>query len=358
LSTLTVGHDYGKIKKIISGGNRLLHVFIGEDDYSLRQALEDIKKSIGDPAALMPNTIVLDGKTVTPDQLRNACETVPFLAEKRLVVVEGLLERFEPLRKNGRKKALRQVEHIEEIKKFADIAKALPTFTELVFIGGGIKAANPLLLELSVIGKIKSFPLLKQAQLNQWVERRIKKAGGAIVPTAVATLIRFVGNDLWTMANEVDKLILYAAGRRIEEADVKAVVSYAREESVFNLVDAVLEFRAGIAQEILQQLLRAGAEPVYLLAMIARQARIIFLVREMRARGLSRNEIQTKLGLTSDFLVRKAWEQSEKYSTARLRKLYHRLLETDISIKTGRLDGEIALNILVAELGQKGVVIT
>jgi DNA polymerase-3 subunit delta len=97
---------------------------------------------------------------------------------------------------------------------------------------------------------------------------------------------------------------------------------------------------------------------VYLLVMIARQARVIFLVREMRARGLSRNEIQTKLGLTSDFLVRKAWEQSEKYSPARLRELYHRLLETDMSIKTGRLEGDIALNILVAELGQRGQVIT
>jgi DNA polymerase-3 subunit delta len=333
----------------------LLHILIGQDDYSLRQALEDIKKGIGDPASLMPNTIVLDGRTVTPEQLRNACETVPFLAEKRLVVVEGLLERFEPPRKNGRKKAPRSVEHAAEITKIIDLAKALPPFTELVFIGSNIKAANPLFHEISSAAKTRTFPLPNLTQLCQWVERHIKEAVGTISPAAVGTLVRFVGNDLWTMANEVDKLILYAAGRRIEEADIKAVVSYAREESVFTLVDAVLEFRGGIAQETLQQLLRTGAEPVYLLTMIARQARIIFMVREMRARGKSRNEIQSKLGLTSDFLVRKAWEQSEKYSPGRLHDLYHRLLETDVSIKTGRLDGEIALNILVAELGQRGV---
>jgi DNA polymerase-3 subunit delta len=169
-------------------------------------------------------------------------------------------------------------------------------------------------------------------------------------------MIRFIGSDLWSMANEVDKLVLYAAGRPIEEADVKSVVSHAREESVFNLVDAVLEFRGGVAQETLQQLLRQGAAPVQLLAMIARQVRIIFLVKEMRARGKSRPEMQIKLGLTSDFLVRKAWEQSEKYSPARLRELYHRLLETDLSIKTGRLEGEIALDILISELGQRGPV--
>jgi DNA polymerase-3 subunit delta len=335
----------------------LLHIFIGEDDYSRRQALEDIKKGIGDPTALMPNTIVLDGRTVTLEQLRNACETVPFLAEKRLVVVEGLLERFETPRKNNRKKAPRQVEHAEEIKKFVDVAKTVPAFTELVVLAGVVKVTNPLLRELSAVAKIESFPLLKQARMTQWVERRVKVAGGAISPQAVTTLVRFVGNDLWTMSNEVEKLVLYTAGRRIEEADVRAVVSYAREESVFTLVDAVLESRGGLAQEILQQLLRAGAEPVYLLTMIARQARIIFLVREMRVLGSSRGEIQTKLGLASDFLVRKAWDQSEKYSSARLHELYHRLLETDVAIKTGRLEGEIALNILVAELGQRGIAI-
>lgn len=334
----------------------MLHVLIGEDDYSRRQALEDIKKGIGDPTALVSNTTVFDGRAVTPEHLRNACETVPFLAQKRLVIVEGLFERYGPTPRNGRKKAPRRVEQGEELKKWVDIAGKIPPFTELVFTGGDIKAFNPLLRELSPLTKPGFFPALKPAQLGQWVERRVKDAGGTISPPAVATLVRFVGSDLWSMANEVDKLVLYAAGRRIEEADVKSVVSHAREESVFTLVDAVLEFRGGAAQETLQQLLLQGAAPVQLLAMIARQARIIFLVREMRARGRSRAEIQVKLGLTSDFLVRKAWEQSEKYSPARLRELYHRLLETDMSIKTGRMEGEIALDILVAELGQRGPV--
>jgi DNA polymerase-3 subunit delta len=336
----------------------LLHVLIGEDDYSLRQALEDIKKDSGDPAAMMPNTTVLDGRTVTPEQLRNACETVPFLAEKRLVVVEGMLERFEPPRKNGRKKSSRPVNHTEEIKKIVGIASAVPPFTELVFVSGGIRAANPLLRELLKITRVQSFPRLKSTQLGPWIEKRVKQSGGSISPPAVAALVRFVGNDLWTMANEVDKLVLYSAGRRIEEADIKAVVSYTREERVWEMVDAVLESRGGVAQEALQQLLQQGMAPAYLLASLSSQVRTIFLVREMRASGQSRNEIQSKLGLNSDFQVRKAWEQSQKCSPTRLRELYHRLLDTDVSIKTGRLEGEIALEMLVAELGQRGTVVT
>lgn len=334
----------------------MLHVLIGEDDFSLRQALEEIKKGIGDPTALMTNTTVLDGRQVTLEQLRNACETVPFLAEKRLVIVEGLFERFGSGNRNGRRKSPRQAGPSEEYKTFAGGIKQLPEFTELVLLGGNIKAGNPLLRELTAITQVRTFPRLRPPQLSQWITQRVKDAGGSISPQAVSLLVRFVGNDLWIMASEVDKLALFTGGRRIEEADVRAVVSYAQEASIFAMIDAVLEFRVGAAQELLQQLLKQGMAPAQLLVMLSRQVRIIFLLKEMRGRGESRADIQSKLGLTSDFVLRKAWEQADRYSPARLREVYHRLLEADLSIKTGRLEGELAINILITELGQRGTV--
>jgi DNA polymerase-3 subunit delta len=334
----------------------LLHVLIGNDDYSLRQALEEIKKSIGDAIALMTNTTVFDGKSVTPEQLRGACEVMPFLAEKRLVIVEGLLERFEPKGRNDRKKAPRRNESSEKYRTFVEAVKDLPPFTELVLIGGGIKTSNPLLRELTNLGRIRNFKPLNHTQLEQWVGKRVKESDGSISPQALKILVTFVGNDLWAMANEVDKLVLFTGGRRIEEADIKAVVSSAREESVFALVDAVLEFRTGTAQSMLQHLYTQGMAPAQLLVMLSRQVRIILQMKELRAQGKSRADIQSKLGLASDFVLRRAWEQADRYTPGRIRELYHRLLETDIAIKTGRMDGEIALNILVTELGQRGTV--
>lgn len=332
----------------------MLHVLIGEDDYSIRQALEEIKQGIGDATALMTNTTVLDGRQVTLEQLRNACETVPFLSEKRLVIVEGLFERFGSGNRNSRKKSTRQSEPSEEYKAFADGIKQLPEFTELVLIGGGIRVGNPLLRELATVTQVKSFPRLKTSQLSQWILQRVKDVGGSISPQAVNLLVRFVGNDLWIMASEVDKLALFTGGCRIEEADVRAVVSYAQEANIFAMIDAVLEFRVGAAQELLQQLLKQGMAPAQLLVMLSRQVRIIFQIKEMRERGESRADIQSKLGLTSDFVLRKAWEQADRYSPARLREVYHRLLEADLSIKTGKLEGELAINILITELGQQG----
>jgi DNA polymerase III delta subunit len=91
--------------------------------------------------------------------------------------------------------------------------------------------------------------------------------------------------------------------------------------------------------------------------MLARQVRIIFQVKEMRDRGSSRANIKTKLGLTSDFVLEKAWGQADRYSPARLKEVYHKLLDADISIKTGKYDsGELVLNILLAELGRRGAV--
>jgi DNA polymerase-3 subunit delta len=273
-----------------TGEEELLYVFIGEDDFSIRQALEGIKNSVGDAMALMTNTTVLDGRQVSVEQLRSASETVPFLAEKRLVVVEGLLERFAPPGRAGVKKNNRASGQ-EGYRAFADSIKRLPEFTELVLIDGKIGGNNPLLRELSAITRVQSFPRLKEPQLRQWIAERVAGAGGSISPSAVSALLRFVGNDLWLMANEVDKLVLYAGGRRIEEDDVRALVSNAQEANIFAMVDAVFEFRVGAAQELLQRLLQQGVAPVQLLAMISRQVRIIFQIKELRSLKKTRNEI-------------------------------------------------------------------
>jgi DNA polymerase-3 subunit delta len=336
----------------------LLHVLFGEDDFSLRQALEDVKKSIGDASALMPNTNVFEGKTVTPERLRAACESMPFLSEKRLVIAEGLLDKFESKKETGRKKSAKKADKVEEYAAFASATQNLPPFTELVITGGKLSDRNPLLQELIKITKIKTFPVLKGKDINVWIEKRVASQvkGKHISPKATALMARLVGSDLWTMANEVDKLILFTGTRDIGEDDVKTVVSNAQEAGIFNMVDAIIEQRVGAAQELLQQLFRQGMAPVQILVMISRQVRIIYLVRQMRAAGKTRPEMMGALGVTNDFVLRKAYEQADRYSPARIKEVYHLLLEADISIKTGKVEGELALDILIAEMGRAGAV--
>lgn len=331
----------------------MLYILLGEDDFSLHQTLEEIKGTISDQTLLAANTAALDGRQVTLDQLRMACETVPFLAEKRLVIVNGLLERFEPKNKPGQKKKTTPINQQSDSKAFVAYLTKIPADSAiLVLIDGKIGSNNPLLKALSAKAKVRTFPPLKGERLEQWIQKRVTAEGGSISPQAASSLAKLVGSDLWLIANEINKLILFTAGHLIEEADVKNLVSYAHEASVFAMVDAALEFKSGLAEQSLQQLLEGGAAHPYILTMLARQLRMMVRAKELKKQGKPEAEIQSKLGL-AEFAFRKTLEQAGKYNWERLKDAYRKLLETDLAIKTGKYDEELALNILIAELCQR-----
>ena len=79
---------------------------------------------------------------------------------------------------------------------------------------------------------------------------------------------------------------------------------------------------------------------------------MVVQTKELRKERKSEAEIRDKLGLTSDFVLRKILGQADRYPWQRLREVYHQILETDLSIKTGKYGGKLALNILIAELCQ------
>jgi DNA polymerase-3 subunit delta len=237
-------------------------------------------------------------------------------------------------------------------EEFATLIKKLPETTVLVLVDGDIKNNNPFFKQLLPLAKVKAFPLLRNNRLRKWVSKRVQQEGGTISPQANDLLSQLVGSNLWVMASEISKLVSFASDRCIEEEDVKAVVSSSQQASVFNMVDAVLESRASQAQRTIQQLFKMGMASPYLLYMLARQARLLVQVKELVKKGKSEFEIQNKLGLTSEFAWRKTSEQASRYSFLRLKELYERLLATDLAIKTGKYEPELALNILVAEMCQ------
>jgi len=280
-----------------------LYILSGQDDFSLTQALEEIKRDIGDQAVLVASTTTLDGQQVTLDQLRTVCETVPFLAGRRLVIINGLLERFDAKGKSGRqKKVARVTNQQDEYKSFGAYLDKIPDSTVVVLREGRIAGDNPLFRELADKAVVKTFPLLRDAELRQWLRRCAVEEGGSISPQAVDLLTKLVGSNLWILASEINKLVLFTSGRRIEEEDVKALVSYTQQANVFAMVDAIVEFKAELAEQWLEQLLQRGAAPAYLLTMLSRQIQMIVRAKELRNQGKPKTEIQHKLGLSSEFI--------------------------------------------------------
>ena len=315
----------------------MLYVFFGQDDFSIHQAVEEVKQGLGDREALSTNTTILDGHGLKLHELMAILSTMPFLGERRLVIVEGLLGRFQ----DGVDDAWRGVR--------AELAEMPPTAV-LVLVDGGIRRNNPLLRELSGMAVVREFPPLRGANLVRWIEGRVRDGGGGVSAMAARLLADLVGENLWVMAGEIEKLLLYSSGKRIEEEDVRAVVGYAAEANVFEMVDAVLEGRASVAGGMVHRLLDEGAAAPYLLFMITRQMRLVIQARELLSGETPAREIKDRLGLTSDYALRKTIAQAKASPPRRLEQAYRKLLETDLLIKTGRRGEELALDILIAEL--------
>jgi DNA polymerase-3 subunit delta len=335
----------------------MLYILHGRDDFSRREELGRIKTSLDTDGMLATNTDVLDGREVTLEQLTAVCSTVPFLGSHRLVVVEGLLGRFEssdrPRRPaSGGRPRRGPGPELERWRPLAECVQSLPDSTTLVFLDDELSAGNPLLDALRPHAKVIEFRELKPGAVLQWVMERAQRQGVDISPTAAKLLAELVGNKLWILASELEKLAAYVHGRRIEGADVKALVSAARDVNVFAMVDAVVERRAPLALRLLRQQVAQGVESGYLLAMVVRQYRLIIQAKELSQSGISTQEIGQRLGIGSDFVLQRVLDQADRYSLSRLKAAYRRLLEADEAVKRGRYNEELALELLVHDLAR------
>lgn len=321
----------------------MFYILFGADELSLHERLEELKDQWDDEEALGLNTTFFEAERLVISDLITACQAVPFLGKHRLVVVEGLLSRFEP-KEGGRHPAL------GEWQALNDCAVQIPPTTILVLVDGKISKNNPLLRKLVPVSKVQEFPPMKGPKLHQWIESRAAKGGGKISPRAVKLLNELAGDNLRALLNEIEKLCLYARGRTIEEQDVQQVTTYGREANIFTMVDAIVEKRITTAMQLLHQSLSEGMTPPYLLFMLTRQVRLMVQARDLNTRRLSPAEKQKQLGLSSNYPIDRLLRQSDRYSMPRLIELHRKLLETDLSIKTGKWKDKLALDLLVAEV--------
>lgn len=328
----------------------MIHVFYGEDEFTLHEALSEIKRSLDADGMLSSNTTELDARGLQPQDIIAPASTVPFLGSARLIVVDGLLSRFESRQPSGERRDKREA--IGPWKSLATALEAIPESTTLVFVDGRLSPGNALLRLMEPLAEVRQFPGLRQRDVPDWVRRRAQEMGLRLTPAAVALLADLIGNDLRALAQELAKLGMYAQERPIEEEDVRVLVSSAREASVLGMVDAVVEGKTGAAIRLLEQLQGEGLAPTYLLAMITRQYRHLIVAKELLLARLSPAEIGRRLEIRSDFALRKLLEQAARYSLAQLEAAYHRLAETDAQIKRGVYREEVALDLLLDELAK------
>jgi len=327
----------------------MLYILYGQDDFSLNQAVEKIKADLGDREMVATSTTNLEGQHLTLSELRNKCDAAPFLSSHRLVIVDGLLGRFEVKQSRPRSGKGKSKNGLGDWEGLASYIEQMPETTVLVLVDEEVKGQNPLLKKLSPLAEVRTFPLLRGSVLKSWIQQRVREEGGDITPQAVNLLSELIGGDLWAMDGEIQKLLLYSQERPISEDDVRQLVSHIQEANIFALVDAVAEGRTELAQRILHRLYYEGVAPTYILVMITRQFRLIAQAGDLE-KGLSRLQIQDRLGLKSSYGLDKTLNQAKLYDFEGVKRAYDKLLETDLAIKTGIYSDKLALELLVTEL--------
>ena len=326
------------------------HVLHG-DTYLVHQRLADLETDAGAGDVLDASRHRLNGSQTNPSELLSICNALPFMDSHRLVLVEGLLSNFERRGGRGRRAAgdSSSGNSLGGWDALATIVPQMPDTTLLFFIDSQVSDNNPLLRALRPVVEVHVLTTPTGEALARWIKATVEDKGAAISPPAIGALTDMVGSDLWALDRELEKLSLYAGGQRIEEGHVNELVHQAREANVFNAVDAMIEGRQGVALQLLQRLRDDGRDASYIIAMIERQLRLMALARYSLDKGVQMRDMAAVLGVNSQFVVRKTVEQARRDSWQNIVWRYDRLLEADLAIKQGRLEPDLALELLAVD---------
>jgi DNA polymerase-3 subunit delta len=323
----------------------MFYIFHGPDELSRTEALANLKAQMGDPSLADLNTTTLDGQSLTLGALQQACDSLPFLSDRRLVIVRNYLTRL-----GGAGKGRADTASLDAL---ADYLPTMPDTVRLIFVEDEtLSKGHPILklAEKHEAGLVYAFGGPGRGELAGWIMKRVESKGATIERPAADALAMSVGDDLRLLDSEIEKLATYVGNAHpITTAELELLVPYAGVANVFTMVDAIGRRDGRTALRLLHKLLDENAAPLYLLSMIVRQFRILIQVKELSAQGLATSTIARQAGL-HPFVAEKAQRQAMNFSMGQLEVIYARLLETDLAIKTGQMEEVLAVDTLVAAL--------
>jgi DNA polymerase III subunit delta len=342
----------------------VIRIYYGPDTLSRSEELQRLKRTLDADGMLESNTTVLDGATVSPEELRNHCNTVPFLASTRLVIVDGLLKRTERRRGGGRTAPESVVEEDSETQAtptdtdglpawrfLREFGEQMPPSTELVLVDEDVSPANQFVRDMKPVAEVRLFALPGRNELPDWIRKRAADKGLDVNDRLASGIAELAGPDLWALDHELEKLATYVGDGPVPgDAELLGMLSVSREQSVFAFCDQIVEGRKTQALASLARLLADGESPQYVMSMITRQLRLITLAREGLDERLNPGMMMDRLDTRSQYVVDKTTQQARRFSLPLLARFYQRIVRADSDTKTGLYEGDVALQLLVADL--------
>ncbi|WP_298010763.1 DNA polymerase III subunit delta [Anaerolinea thermophila] len=327
----------------------VVYVLHGNDSYAMQAFIHAMLEKMGDPGIADLNLTRLDGRTASEDDIFNAAGAMPFLAERRLVILTHPFTRLTA-------EAARE--------RFCQRLDALPETTALVLVIEDVierrnwvhfpqkhwfrtwmqKAGKRAYYHLCALPELSAMPA--------WIQKEARALGGQFTAEAAAELTRHVGNDTQTARQEIEKLLTYVNFQRpVEIEDVAELTAQGGEASLFAMMDALAEGNARLAQNLLHRLLEEEDE-FSLFGMIVRQFRLLLLARELLDEGKGAAEFVQAGISASPYVAEKSLQQARRFSITQLEAIYRTLFEMDTAVKTGNADLPTALDTFIVALSR------
>lgn len=309
------------------------YLFEGTEENIKASALAALRKALLPEGMEDLNETLLENPATSA--LIAAAETLPFMADQRLVIVR---EHSALLRGESDDKLMDYLPHV-------------PDSCVLVFYHRGkADGKKKLYKTIDKHGAVVSFNPLRDAELNDWIMQRIQKAGKACASQTAALLAFTSGSDTMLLRAEIDKLIAYAGDRStITEDDVRAVATRSAEFTVFNMVDAVVAGQETKAFSLLADMLTSGQERIGILAMLLRQYRILQQIKIMQYEKRTTPQMQEALNARG-FIFDRYLAQSRLLTGGQVKQAVDICLSTEYLIKSGQLNQEGALEAAMLKL--------
>lgn len=318
----------------------------GEDTFRSRIKLKEFKdKFIREVDPSGNDIVTLNGETANLLKIKDAANASSLFSRRKMVIVENIF-------KNKSKIVIDEIaEYFRKLKNEQD--NIIVFWDEM----SGAKMGKNKLFNFfsksdsdSPIKKfVQAYPSLSDQEVSAWVKKEFSEKGGRISNTAIFALVAALGNDLWAISNEINKLIAFKPNDEISVEDIEKMVKGKINENIFALTDAIGTKNRRLTLELVEKEMEAGAADMYLLYMITRQFKIMLQIRSAIDQGKSNAVIASELKI-HPFVVQKSSQQIKSFPAEFIVKIINQLIEIDYQVKSGQTDFVTALDLLLVRL--------
>lgn len=317
------------------------YIFCGSDDELIKEGIDGISKQVVLEGMEDLNYIKIDGLNTSIDAIVNACETMPFMGDKKFVLVSRANFLREKTDSQGTKL-------YNEMKNYL---KDLPPYTVLIMYytfndKRETAKKNKKLMALDKITTIVHFDKLKRDRFVKKVEGIFNEKGKAIGKVELGFFCERVQNNFNIIKLEIDKLIDYTDGRDITKRDIEKLIAPRSEDDVFDLVDLISQRKIEKAIDIMDELLFKADQHMLIVTSIENQFKKLYGIKVGMKQGKRVNDFMSELHVPA-FVCEKLMNLSNKFSMRQLEGLIKLCVETEGKIKSTGVDKTMELELLL-----------